>query len=115
MKMPSTLARRPVRGRGPAQSMPTEVLRPADAIRDLNGTAKPGQIAERLGKERSNVGHLMAKMAESGILTSIATGTYSLPKPIPIIPTVPTLGDTDGETGNAGNTGNRKGAELEIF
>ena len=66
---------------------------------------KPGQVGEMLGKNRSNVGHLMQAMADIGILTVVKTGTYSLKNTVPTVPTVPTL-DDEIETGNDGNTGN---------
>jgi predicted regulator of amino acid metabolism with ACT domain len=77
-----------------------------EALREMGGTGKPGQVAARLGKERSSIGHTMAKMASEGVLTSIAYGTYSTIKPIPSVPTVPTSSGLGVETGNTGNTGN---------
>lgn len=77
-----------------------------EALRELGGTGKPGQIALRLGKERSNIGHLMAKMATEGMLSSIAYGTYSLLMTIPTVPTIPTSDGLEFETGNTGNSGN---------
>ena len=90
-----------------------------DALREMGGTAKPGQIAERLGKERSNIGHLMAKMAEAEILVSVATGTYTLRKPIPTSPTIPSYVQKDFQSGNDGNDGNtildaERGGDREI-
>ena len=76
-----------------------------DAIRELGGTAKPGQVATALGKDRSNVGHLMQAMAELGILKTIGTGKYTINNRIPTVPTIPTLRDKP-VTGNDGNTGN---------
>jgi len=76
-----------------------------EAIRSIGGTAKPGQVGEMLGKNRSNVGHLMQAMADIGILTVVKTGTYSLKNTVPTVPTVPTL-DDEIETGNDGNSGN---------
>jgi len=76
-----------------------------EAIRELGGTARPGQIGEMLGKDRSNVGHLMQTMADRGILKLVKTGTYTLKNTIPTIPTLPTLPD-EIKTGNTGNTGN---------
>ena len=76
-----------------------------EAIRTLGGTAKPGQVAPMLGKDRSNVGHLMQAMAGMGILKVIGTGIYTLKNPIPTVPTLPTL-EGEKETGNDGNTGN---------
>jgi archaellum biogenesis ATPase FlaH len=76
-----------------------------EAIRRLGGTAKPGQVASVLSKERSNVGHAMQTMAEHGILEIIGTGIYTLKNPIPTVPTIPTL-EADRKTGNDGNTGN---------
>ena len=76
-----------------------------EVVRELGGTARPGQIGEILGKDRSNVGHLMQAMADLGILKVVKTGTYSLKNTIPTIPTLPTLPD-EIKTGNTGNTGN---------
>jgi DNA-binding transcriptional ArsR family regulator len=49
-----------------------------DAIRDLGRTAKPGQIAEKLGKKQPNVSQLCRKLVEEGILTSTKFGVYTL-------------------------------------
>ncbi len=49
-----------------------------DAIRELGGTARPGQVAEILGKERSNISHTMQKMARIELLDVIAHGVYSI-------------------------------------
>jgi hypothetical protein len=73
-----------------------------EVLRDMGGTGKPGQVAERLGKERSSIGHMMVKMASEGILSSIAYGTYSTVKPIPTDPTSRALGVGTGITGISG-------------
>jgi len=83
-------------------------------IRQLGGTAKPGQVAAMLGKDRSNVGHLMQAMAEMGVLELKRTGVYALRNNIPTIPTVPTLLE-EGKTGNSGNTGNDDGHATHLF
>ncbi|HPL67124.1 MAG TPA: AAA family ATPase [Smithellaceae bacterium] len=85
-----------------------------DTIRHLGGTAKPGQVAAMLGKDRSNVGHLMQAMAEMGVLELKRTGVYALRNNIPTIPTVPTLLE-EGKTGNSGNTGNDDGHATHLF
>jgi len=67
-----------------------------------------------LGKDRSNVGHLMQAMAEMGVLELKRTGVYALRNNIPTIPTVPTLLE-EGKTGNSGNTGNDDGHAALLF
>jgi DNA-binding transcriptional ArsR family regulator len=85
-----------------------------ETIRQLGGTAKPGQVAAMLGKDRSNVGHLMQAMAEMGVLELKRTGVYAIRSNIPIIPTVPTLSE-EWKTGNSGNTGNDDGHAALLF
>lgn len=76
-----------------------------NAIMELGGKAKVGQVAEKVGKERSNVGHLIRAMAIEGILYKLEFGAYGL-QPIPSIPTVPSLIEDNIPTGNDGSTGN---------
>lgn len=49
-----------------------------NVIRELGGKAKPGQIAERLGKKQPNVTQLCGKLVKEGILTSSGYGVYTL-------------------------------------
>ncbi len=78
-----------------------------DAIKELGGKAKVGQIAENVGKERSNVGHLIRAMAEEGILYKLEFGAYGL-QSIPSIPSIPSLIEDNILPGNSGSTGNAK-------
>jgi len=48
------------------------------AIRELGGTAKPGQIAALLDKERSSVSHALQKMAKLGIVSMDGYGKYTI-------------------------------------
>jgi|GEM_PF-731204 DNA-binding transcriptional ArsR family regulator len=73
-----------------------------DAMRELGGTAKPGQIATLLGKDRSNISHTLQKMAELGIVTVKGYGEYT----IHTVHTIHTLEDTDTKTVNTVNTVN---------
>lgn len=49
-----------------------------NVIRELGGKAKPGQIAERLGKKQPNITQLCGKLVKEGILTSSGYGVYTL-------------------------------------
>ncbi|MHB0854054.1 MAG: AAA family ATPase [Rectinema subterraneum] len=49
-----------------------------DALRQLGGTAKPGQIAALLNKERSGVSHALQKMAKLGIVIMDGYGKYAI-------------------------------------
>lgn len=48
------------------------------AIRELGGTAKPGQITALLDKERSSVSHALRKMAKLGIVSMDGYGKYTV-------------------------------------
>jgi len=71
-----------------------------DAIRELGGKAKPGQIADRLRKERSNVSHLLLKMAESGDVVAVGGGVYATLEPIHSVHNVHGTPLLDGEAVN---------------
>lgn len=75
------------------------------AIRALGGTARPGQVATELGKDRSNVGHLMQAMESIGVLKVVGTGIYSLKNTIPTIPTAPTSRENNADLERGGNDG----------
>lgn len=85
-----------------------------DAIRELGGTARPGQLAERLGKKQPNISQLCRKLVEDGALVSHAYGVYALlntthssdtsdsPKQIEggTIPGISTMRDISGDSGD---------------
>jgi len=77
-----------------------------DVIRELGGTAKPGQIAGRLGKDRSNVSHLLRKLTHEGTIASTGYGTYTIQKPDHSVHTVPTSLIEHNKTMNSVNTVN---------
>jgi len=77
-----------------------------DAIREMGGKAKPGQIAERLGKDRSNVSHILSKLVDEGAISSTAYGIYTTMKPYHTEHTIHTSPAQEGETVNSVNTVN---------
>jgi DNA-binding transcriptional ArsR family regulator len=88
-----------------------------EAIRELGGTAKPGQIAERLGKDRSNVSHILRKLTDEGTIASSGYGTYTTVKPYHTEHTIHTSQGEHEETVNSVNTvsGIQGEEELEIY
>jgi len=59
-----------------------------DALRELGGTAKTGEIAALLGKDIKNISKLLLKLKDEGLIYSTGYGQYS-----------------DGRTGRTGRTG----------
>lgn len=53
-----------------------------EAIRELGGKAKPGQIAELLGKKQPNISKLCSKLADEGMIVSVGYGTYAIHIPM---------------------------------
>ena len=89
------------------------------AIRELGGKATPSQIADYLGKERSNINHQIRKMTESGDVVSVAYGQYSLCTPIHFDHSIHSEGQDPQERVNEVNRVNTLPSEseneLEIF
>lgn len=48
------------------------------AITDLGGQARISEIVEKTGKSQPNVSKLVRKLVETGMLTTVKTGTYAL-------------------------------------
>jgi hypothetical protein len=49
-----------------------------DALRELGGTARPGQIATLLGKNPKNVSKLLLGLKDDGLVSSTGYGEYSI-------------------------------------
>lgn len=77
-----------------------------DTIRGLGGSAKPGQIAERLKKDRSSVSHVLLKLVADGVVATTGYGTYTTVTPVHTEHTVHASHDNEAGTVNTVNTVN---------
>lgn len=77
-----------------------------EAIRDLGGIAKVGDIAKKLEKEQSNISHQVFKLVEKSILGKTGYGKYEIISPDHSIHTNHTQMDIDVTRMNTLNTMN---------
>jgi len=74
-----------------------------EAIRKLGGSAKTGQIAELVGKDKSNISHILQKMVSDGSIISSDYGTYCLLNTVQTIQTIQTSSNNPTTTLNTLN------------
>ncbi|GAB6275592.1 MAG: hypothetical protein SAMD01599839_01320 [Rectinema sp.] len=83
------------------------------AISDLGGQAKTGEIAKALGKSTRDVSMLLRKLKDQGLIVSTGYGKYSLNTPIGTIGSIGTPDGTTQGTSNGSITSNGTLGEEE--
>lgn len=66
-----------------------------EALRELGGSAKTGQIAEAVGMTGSNCSHLLSKLAKQGLVFSAGYGQWAVKTPIQSVQSVQSYCNTD--------------------